>query len=164
MWMEIAQAINGSPLQDAVVWSLRNVWGLPPIIQTVHILSIAVVMASTVMIDLKVLGLALPNQHLPEMLRRLLPWTWWALLVLFISGAVFVIGRPRRYFVNPVFGLKFALLAVAVAATYLLQRVQTGATVRASTKLLAAVSLVSWLGVMLAGRWIAYADYLFPPE
>src|SRR5690349_10901664 len=164
MWMEIAQAINGSALQNAVVWSLRNVWGLPPIVQTIHILSIAAVMASIVMIDLKVLGLALPNQQLPEMLRRLLPWTWWALLVLFVSGAVFVIGRPRRYFVNPVFGMKFALLAVAVTATYLLQRLQTGSAVRPSTKLLAAISLFSWLGVMLAGRWIAYVDYLFPPE
>ena len=162
--LEAARVIAASPVNEFVVGSLRNVPGLPPIVQTVHILSIAAVMASIVMIDLKVLGIALPNQQLPEMMRRLLPWTWWALLALFVSGAVFVIGRPRRYFVNPVFGLKFALLAVAVSATYLLQRVQTGATVRGSAKLLAAVSLFSWLGVMLAGRWIAYVDYLFPPE
>jgi hypothetical protein len=162
--LEAARVIAASPVNEFVVGALRNVPGLPPIVQTVHILSIAVVMASIVMIDLKVLGIALPNQQLPEMMRRLLPWTWWALPVLFVSGAVFVIGRPRRYFVNPVFGLKFALLAVAVTATYLLQRVQTDATVRGSAKLLAAVSLFSWLGVMLAGRWIAYADYLFPPE
>jgi hypothetical protein len=162
--LDLARVIAASPVNEFIVWSLRNVPGLPPIVQTIHILSIAVVMASIVMIDLKVLGVALPNQQLPEMMRRLLPWTWWALLVLFLSGAVFVIGRPRRYFVNPVFGLKFALLAAAVTSTYLLQRVQTDATVRGSAKLLAAVSLLSWVGVMLAGRWIAYADYLFPPE
>jgi hypothetical protein len=124
--LEAARAIAASPVNEFVVGALRNVPGLPPMVQTVHILSIAV--------------------------------------VLFLSGAVFVIGRPRRYFVNPVFGLKFALLAVAVTATYALQRVQTDATVRGSAKLLAAVSLFSWLGVMLAGRWIAYTDYLFPPE
>lgn len=28
----------------------------------------------------------------------------------------------------------------------------------------AALSLTAWLGVVMAGRWIAYADYLFPPE
>ena len=31
-------------------------------------------------------------------------------------------------------------------------------------KLLAAVSIALWVGVVLAGRWIAYSDYLFWPE
>jgi hypothetical protein len=26
------------------------------------------------------------------------------------------------------------------------------------------LNLIAWSGVVLAGRWIAYADYLFPPE
>src|SRR5690348_8213168 len=99
---DLARVIAASPVNEFIVWALRNVPGLPPIVQTVHILSVAAVMASIAMIDLKVLGIAMPNQQLPEMMRRLLPWTWWALLVLFVSGAVFVIGRPRRYFVNPV--------------------------------------------------------------
>jgi hypothetical protein len=30
--------------------------------------------------------------------------------------------------------------------------------------LIAALSLLLWIGVVLAGRWIAYVDYLFPPE
>ena len=32
---------------------------------------------------------------------------------------------------------------------------------RVSARVIAAVSLVLWIGVVLAGRWIAYADYLF---
>lgn len=165
MLIEIAQAINASPLHDTVVSLLRNVWGLPPLIQTVHLLSIAAVMASIVMINLKVLGVALPKQHLDEMMRRLMPWTWWALLPLLLSGAVFVIARPRRYFVNPMFGIKFALLSVAVIATWLLQRTQrTGERIRWPAKTLAGISLCAWLGVVLAGRWIAYVDYIFPPE
>jgi hypothetical protein len=31
-------------------------------------------------------------------------------------------------------------------------------------KLVAALSLLLWVSVVLAGRWIAYADYLFPEE
>ena len=30
--------------------------------------------------------------------------------------------------------------------------------------LLAALSLALWVGVVLAGRWIAYVDYLMPVE
>jgi hypothetical protein len=33
-----------------------------------------------------------------------------------------------------------------------------------STKVIAAVSLLLWVCVVLAGRWIAYVDYLFPEE
>jgi hypothetical protein len=165
MLIEIAQAINASPVHDVVVSLLRNVWGLPPLVQTVHLLSIAAVMASIVMIDLKALGLAMPNQHLGEMTQRLLPWTWWALLLLLLSGAMFVIARPQRYFVNPMFGIKFALLGVAVLATWLLQRTYNSReTVRRPIKVLASISLCAWLGVVLAGRWIAYVDYIFPPE
>ena len=31
-------------------------------------------------------------------------------------------------------------------------------------KLIAAISLLLWICVVLAGRWIAYVDYLFPEE
>ena len=35
---------------------------------------------------------------------------------------------------------------------------------RNSARVIAAVSMLLWIGVVLAGRWIAYADYLFVPE
>ena len=35
---------------------------------------------------------------------------------------------------------------------------------RTTIRIVAAVSLLLWLGVAMMGRWIAYADYLFPPE
>ncbi|HKR37695.1 MAG TPA: hypothetical protein VJT10_22820 [Steroidobacteraceae bacterium] len=33
---------------------------------------------------------------------------------------------------------------------------------RAAVRAIAAASLLLWTGVVFAGRWIAYADYLFP--
>jgi hypothetical protein len=35
---------------------------------------------------------------------------------------------------------------------------------RASAKVIAGLSLLLWIGVVFAGRWIAYADYLFAME
>jgi uncharacterized membrane protein SirB2 len=161
---QLAQFLGTGWLHDHVVSWLRTVPGLPPIVQSVHILSIACVMASIVTIDLRVLGWAFPSQSPQEMMRRLLPWLWSALALLFLSGAVFVIARPRRYFVNPIFGIKFALLLVAIVLTVLLYRLhrQTDAST-GTTKSIAALSLLSWLGVVMAGRWIAYADYLISP-
>jgi hypothetical protein len=164
-----ALLLRNSPLHDAAVYLLSNVPGFPPIVQTVHLLSIACIAGSIVMIDLKVLGLALPSQNLSELVRRSMPWLWWSLPMLLISGSMFVLARPQRYFVNPVFGIKFALLlpAVLLALVFHLRARRTGyweesPARRVQAKTIAAVSLLLWIGVLLAGRWIAFADYLFP--
>ncbi|MGH8188341.1 MAG: DUF6644 family protein [Steroidobacteraceae bacterium] len=168
---DIARAIAESRAHDVVVHLLSNVPGLPPIVQTVHLLAIATVMGSIVVICLKMLGLALPSQSTEELVRRLLPWTWSALPVLLASGLVFVIARPRRYFSNPVFGLKLALIAFAIlmaSVLHVIARRSPGrwdtAAGRRGAKLMAGVSLAAWVSIVLAGRWIAYADYLFPEE
>jgi hypothetical protein len=150
----------------AVDW-LRTVPGLPPILQSIHLLAIAVVMGSSVLVALKALGFAMPRQQLSEALRRLMPWTFCALPVLALTGLPFVLARPSRYFANPIFGIKLALLVVALIASIMLYRFGTRVTeprVGVGIKLAASFSLVAWLGVVLAGRWIAYVDYLFPPE
>ena len=72
----LASALSDSQAREVAVYLLGNVPGLPPIAQSLHILGIAVVMASIVMVDLKFLGLALPSQNVSEMILRLMPWTW----------------------------------------------------------------------------------------
>jgi hypothetical protein len=151
-------------VHDLVVYLLGNVPGLPPIVQTVHLLGIAVIMSSVVLLDLRILGLALPSQDVQELTRRVMPWVWWTLPIMLLSGSMFVLARPRRYFTNPVFGLKFALLLPAIALAAVLHFVSVRKPDDWRTKLVAAVSLLLWIGVVLAGRWIAYVDYLFPEE
>lgn len=161
---QLAQFLGTGWFHDQVVNALRNVWGLPPIVQSVHILSIACIVASIVMIDLRTLGWAVRSQNLGEMRKRLTPWFWSALVALFMSGIVFVIARPRRYFANPIFGYKFLFLLIALAfSVTLLQMLRRSDVQRPALKVVAGVSLLSWLGVILAGRWIAYADYLISP-
>ena len=149
-------------LHDTAVHLLSTVPGLPPIVQTVHLLGIAVVMSSVVLLDLRILGLALPSQGVQELTRRAMPWLWCALPVMLLSGLPFVFARPNRYFTNPIFGLKFALLLLAVAFAAMLHFLGARKPDHWGMKPVAAISLLSWIGVVFAGRWIAYVDYLFP--
>jgi uncharacterized protein DUF6644 len=151
-------------VHDTIVYLLSNVPGLPPIVQTVHLLGIAVIMSSVVLLDLRILGLALPSQDVHELTRRVMPWVWWTLPIMLLSGLPFVIARPQRYFTNPVFGIKFALLLPAVALAAVLHIVSIRKPDYRGTKLIAGISLLLWIGVVLAGRWIAYVDYLLPEE
>jgi hypothetical protein len=169
---DIARALMQSRIHSVALYLLSNVPGFPPIIQTVHILGIAAVMGSIVIIDLKVLGLALPSQRTGELVRRVMPWLWCALPVLAVSGLVLVLARPARYAVNPVFGLKFTMLVPAVVLAAVLQLAgrrdpdfwERSPGRRASARIIAGLSLLLWIGVVLAGRWIAYADYFFAME
>ncbi len=172
MLNDIAGWIGNSQLREFSVWMLSNVPGLPPVLQTIHILAITAVMGSIVIVDLRVLGLAVPSQHINEMVVRLRYWTLGGVVFAFLSGIWFVLARPNRYFFNPVFQIKFSLLAPALLLTFIFYHLTSqsenywSSTMRHKVigKLLAFSSLLLWLGVVMAGRWVAYSEYLFWPE
>jgi len=166
----LTDMIAGSFLQDAALFMLQNIPGFPPIIQTVHIIGISVVMGSAVLLNLRLLGLAVPSQSIPEMTSRVMPWFWYALGSNVVSGAFFVFGRPNRYFNNPVFTWKMGFLIAAVLLTlffYLMHRKQEGYWEQSARKWtargFAILSLCLWIMVVSAGRWIAYLEYLQYP-
>lgn len=173
-----------SALPEAAGQMLRGVPGLPPVLQTLHLLGVAALMGSVVMLALRVLNLAARRQNMQEMAQRLWPWFWGALVVMIASGLPFFVARPQRYLTNPVFEIKFIALAVALGSTLALwyrlrlpgprnaARAHLGAAAFAqpdtvtptlTLRVLSAVALLSWWLTALAGRWIAYADYLFWP-
>lgn len=168
----LAQALQSTGLTDGATYLLRNIPGFPPIVQTVHLMAIAAVMGSIVLVDLRVLGLALRSQPTPDLVARVMPWMWCALPLHLTSGLVFVVARPLRYFLNPVFGFKFVFMLPALVLAFIFQMAlrrdqsfweQSGSR-RALAKLVATLSLLCWIGVVFAGRFIAYADYVFTPE
>lgn len=167
----IGTLLDGSFLQSGALWALSTIPGFPPIIQTVHILGIAVVMGSVVLLDLRILGLAVPSQRISEMTDRLLPWLWWALAANFVSGAFFLFGRPLRYFNNPIFGWKLSFLIPAILLTllfHIMHRQQEGYWEANTQRLwtartIALLSLALWIMVAMAGRWIAYVEYIYYP-
>lgn len=160
--------IANSPANDLALALLGNVPGSPPILQTLHILSIVAIMASALMIDLRILGLAIASQEIHEMAQRLRYWALAGVLGVFSSGVWFVLARPSRYFNNPVFQIKFALLLPALLCSFWIFRIALrkpsfwGENIWRG-RVLAATSALLWISVVLAGRWIAYAEYLFWP-
>lgn len=172
MMSELADWLSNTPVRDFSASLLSSIPGLPPVLQTIHLLSIAAIMASIVMIDLRVLGLAVPSQEIGEMIARLSPWTLWGIVGAASSGIWFILARPNRYFSNPVFQIKLGLLAAALILTFAFYRwcaadinIWHGPGNRVVlAKAYALVSLLLWLGVVMAGRWIAYSEYLFWPE
>lgn len=133
-------------------------------LQTIHILCVAILFSSVVLVDLRIWRLLERDVPLPEVSQRFLPTIWPVLLMLLITGSLLIVGEPRRSLVNSSFYLKMALLAVALLLTAGLQRSISSSpdfcdrdrTPRMAGRLAAAVSLLVWCGILFVGRWIAY--------
>jgi hypothetical protein len=137
---------------------------LVPTLQTVHILSVALIIGAVLMINLRLLGWSNLDLPLDRVCARFLPFIWWPLLALLATGTIMVIGEPARSLQNPVFQLKIALIVVALVATTIFQhRVRrppafatAGVRARGATAI-AFFSALLWGGIIVAGRWIAYS-------
>lgn len=163
MLADFAAWLGGTALSQAVGATLWVV----PVAQSLHILAICAAMAAAWLIAFRVIGVAGRDQALSALTSRLGPWTWRALVVLLVTGLVLIVGEPSRELTNRVFFAKMGLLTAAIAVTAALQW-STARHAAAwdgpagpplSARLAAALSLALWLAIVVAGRWIAYADH-----
>jgi putative copper export protein len=132
-----------------------------PAVQTVHILAIAALMGAMLMINLRLVGMAGRDQSIAQVSRRFSKVIWWALPVLLITGAVLITGEPARALKNNIFQLKMLLVMGAMVVTFWfarpLNRNPAHWDSRTGTgRLLALISVSLWVGIIFAGRWIAY--------
>jgi hypothetical protein len=145
----------------------HNTWAIPTI-QSVHIVGIAMVMGSVLMIDLRILGWGWTDQTLRQTASRFGPWLTGSLWLLLATGALMVIAEPVRELVTFSFWLKMALVAVGtlVAATFQRtlrryeQQWEETLVHRPSIKALAILTFLMWACIIVLGRLIAY-DYVW---
>jgi hypothetical protein len=145
---------------------IQTVTWIIPTLQTIHILSIAVVFSSAILVDLRFWRIYDRDLPLKDVARRYLPMIWPVVLVLAITGALLIIGEPRRSLLNTTFYIKMALLAAALVVTAALQwPLSKDANFwdkdqgrRIAGRLAAIVSILIWGCIIFAGRWIAYTE------
>ncbi len=137
-----------------------------PTLQTIHILAIAVLFFSAVIVDLRLWRVLQRDVPLKDVARRFLPVIWPVLLILLLTGSLLIIGEPRRSLLNTTFYLKMTLLAFAVVLTVALQWSLSSAPEfwerdrgrRIGARFAATLSILAWCGIIFAGRWIAYTQ------
>jgi hypothetical protein len=138
---------------------VRNAKYAIPLIQSFHLFGLTLVLGTTVVFNLRLLGLGVRKITMPAITSQL-----WRLMVggLFLSittGVLVFIPDPARYAANTAFKTKLVILFMAVLFHFTAFR----KVVRANTPprprraaLVAAVSLTLWFCVGWAGRAIAF--------
>ncbi len=134
-------------------------WAIPGI-QTVHIISLSLLFAAALMLSLRIAGRGLAAEPLHLLAARFTRGIWILLVLLLISGTLLVTAEPGRTITNPVFYAKMIMLGAAVVATLCLAAAAKKQFERPSVLhvFLAVVSMLLWIGIMFAGRLIAYYE------
>ncbi len=135
-----------------------------PLVQTIHILCIAVVLTLVAMTDLKMLGVRVCAQSLSEMVSHSMPWVWIALGLLLTTGILLTITEPARELLNNVFRLKMLMVLVLVGVLNIIQSGlrrrpdywSLSPRRRIAGRAAGAASLMLGVCIVIAGRWIAY--------
>jgi len=134
-----------------------------PFVESVHVLSFAFMVGSIFFVDLRLLGF-LGKGNPVRQASRILPFTWIAFVVATISGTLMFAPAASRYFYNPAFQWKFALMLLAgvnmVVFHFGVWRSVNAwdaavATPRAA-KIAGLISIVSWIGVVVTGRIVPF--------
>jgi len=151
--------------QTAASTAIRDIDWLIPVLQSIHILAIAMVMSSVLMIDLRVLQFT-RGQMMVATVRRFEAWIWSGLVLLAATGTPLIVAEPKRMLPNVSFQLKLVLLVLAAATTAgLCRALRRNRGFRDGTgepgrvlKFAAVGGFLLWCAVAAAGRFIAYTQ------
>jgi len=132
--------------------------------QTIHIIGVAIVMMSVAIINLRILGVAGRSQSVASTVSQLVPWVWWAMLALLLTGILQTFAEPAREIMNLTMRIKILMLITVSGITYYYTTAlrsdphfwDAEGAHRTLGVTLALVSIALWIGIVICGRFVAY--------
>jgi hypothetical protein len=148
-----AQSIEASALGQTI---RESTW-LFPAIESTHLLALALLGGSILIMSLSILGWGLQTP-VAELYKSAHRYMNGAVILLLITGVFLAISEPVKLYGRQAFWVKMISLALALAVTYfvfnpLVRRGASAAALRAVTVL----TMAAWLLVAMAGRWIGFS-------
>lgn len=148
-----AQNIEASALGQAI---RESTW-LFPAIESTHLLALALLGGSILIMSLSVLGWGLKTP-VAEIYRSAHRYMNGAVGMLLLTGILLGVSEPVKLYGRQAFWVKMISLAIALALTYfafnpLLRRGAGGLAIRS----VALATTAAWLMVAMAGRWIGFS-------
>ena len=154
---------------DGVAAVMRMHWSWPAA-ESLHFIGLTLLFGSIAVWDLRLMGMV---SRIPiAAFHRLVPFAMLGFAINAASGSLFLMTEPNQYFFNPAFHLKMMFIALAglnVLVFYLtiFRRVRDlgpGAATPPAARIIGAVSLLSWIGVIVCGRMLTFfRPYLCQP-
>jgi hypothetical protein len=157
-----------SYLKAVEAWSLasriRQSLYLFPFTEASHVIGLALVFGTILVIDLRLLGVASAHRPLKRMESDILKWTWGAFALTALTGGLMFITNAQVYYHNFYFRMKMVLLVLAgvnllvfeLTTASRMRRADASAAPPIAGKAAAVLSLVLWVSIIFMGRLIGF--------
>ncbi len=140
---------------------MQTTWGWPAA-ESLHFIGLSLLVGTIFVFDLRLLGI---GRRIPiGALHRLIPWGLAGFACTFATGMLFLLAEPDQYVYNPAFHFKvlFMVMAGLNASMFYLKSFRRTTAAGASAdaprlaRIVAAVSILLWLSVIVAGRLLTF--------
>jgi hypothetical protein len=144
--------------------SVRESLWLFPAIETVHLLGMAALVGTITVFDLRLLGWMMRRERVSELAQRLLPWTWLGFALQVVTGIALFLSEAAKVYSNPAFRLKIVLILLAGLHALIFHKIvyrnvatwDEGEVLPIGAKVSGLVSILLWVGIVAAGRFIGF--------
>jgi len=163
MLMDVAGFLK-SLEASGLATKIRDSVYLFPMIESTHVIGLALVFGTIAIIDLRLLGIASTQRSFQRMASDILKWTWAAFALTAVTGALMFITNASVYYHNFYFRTKMLMLALT-GINMLVFELTAGRTIHGwdqapsaprAGKAVAVLSLALWIGVICMGRLIGF--------
>ena len=144
--------------------ALHESFFMYPLLESSHVLTICLFVGMSVIWDLRLLGVILPQVPMVEMTRRIWPYMLIGFIMMVITGLLLVYAIPVRSYQNIFFRVKMVMFVLAGLNAWVFHRTvfrtvgewNMAAPPPRRARAAAAASLFLWAGIVVTGRMIAY--------
>ena len=151
------------PFCEAFEWMERSPAGqfmrssrvVFPIIESVHLIGLALFVGTLLLIDMGLLGVAMRRQPIAQVAAALAPWTWSGFALLLLTGPFMFTAQAAKWHDNPIFWLKMLLLILATVFQ-LSVRGPIDSREVGRAKLIGATSLVLWISIGILSKMMEF--------
>lgn len=148
-------------LEDTAIGvAIRESLWLFPVIEAVHLLALALIGGTILLVDLRLLGFGLRSQPVAALAESMHPWLVGGHLTMIATGVPMFLSEAIKCYYSPPFWYKMLFLVIATVYTFTVRK-RVAAADQAKVgpvwgRLAALASMGLWFCVGFSGRWIAF--------
>jgi uncharacterized membrane protein SirB2 len=144
--------------------ALRESLFMYPLVESSHVMFLLLFVGLTVMLDVRLLGIAMRNLAVSELVDRILPWVRAGFAVMVFTGVLLFYAIPVRTYQSVWFRAKVIMLILAAFNIWYFhyrvypKRAEWDNDPRPPWVVRRAglASIILWFSIIVAGRFIAY--------
>ena len=134
-----------------------------PLVEGTHIIAISLSVGLILMLDLRLLRLAFQSEPVSRIMKQVMPWALPGFAIMFATGLLLFFAQAESVYGNTYFRVKVVMLLLLGlnAALYQIKFYPhmdewERTSIPAGARVVAVISIVLWMGVIVAGRLTAY--------